>query len=111
MRSGVVEVLDIFRDTLEQLPFAQDKIAVQTLTAQAAQETFAHAIRARRGDGCVKDFNPSANRDSVKGRAIFAVIIADKKPRAFIKRGRLPQLLRHLDLARMACNRHVHHPP
>ena len=109
--SGMIVVLDIFRDILQQLPFAEDKEEVQTLAAQTAQETFAKRIRTRGRKGRAKDFNPHTDRDPVESRAIFAVIVADEKAGAFPKGRCLPQLLRQPDLAGMARDRDMHDPP
>ncbi len=52
VRSGVIEILDIFRDILQQLPFAQEKHKVQALAPQTAEEPLTIRIRAARRWAC-----------------------------------------------------------
>lgn len=111
MWAGVVEAVTVFLDAAEELSFTQDKYTVQTLATQTAEEPFTYSISARCCDGRPKNSNPRACRDPVELRPIFAVMVANEIPRACAKRRRLSQLLRYPDLAGMACNRGMDHPP
>src|SRR5215510_12804341 len=76
--SSVIEVVDVFADPAQELPFAENEPKVQALPAQIAQEPLAYRVRTRSGDRRVNDLDPGARRDPVESGAIFAVMAADE---------------------------------
>ncbi len=89
----MVEVVDVLLDAVPQMPFAQDKQAVQAFPPQAAPKTLAVGVGARCVMRRVEHPYPGAARDAVKRRAILAVIVADQEPWRLAERRRFPQLL------------------
>ena len=110
MRTGMVEVLDVLLDAVAQMPFAQDKQAVQAFPPKAAQKTLAVCVGARSVMRRVEHLDPSPARDAVKRRAILAVIVADQEPWSLTERRCFPQLLGYPALAGMPRDREMHHP-
>ncbi len=109
VRAGTIVVLDLLRHLEQQVAFAQNEQKIQTFTTKATEESFAHRILARRPARRVNDLDPSAGGDPIEDGAVFTVIITNEEAGAFPKRRRFPQLLRHPNLAWMACDRHMHH--
>src|SRR6185295_5155066 len=91
--TGGIEVAGILGHLEPEVSVAQNEQDIQALAAQAAEEPIAHAIGARRGNGCVQDFDPGTDGNPIEARTIFTVIVANEIAWAFAKGRRLPHLL------------------
>src|SRR5262249_54491644 len=110
VRSGVIEIVDIFLHLAQEASFAQNEQAIQALPPQTAHKPLAYRVRARCLDRCVQHLNARPDGHSIKLCPVFAVVVADEKPGTLSEGRRLTQLLGYPGLTRMVRDADMHHP-
>jgi hypothetical protein len=111
IRSGAVEVGDVFLQDPDQIEHAKHQHVIQTLPPQTPHEPFTDRIRLRHFMWRVDHLNAGCPGHTFKAVAILLVIVTDQVLRLLVERSRLAQLLCHLLIRRVFRHSKVHHPP
>ena len=93
MRSGLVEISDIFGYDAPEMALAQNEHVVQAFASQTTEKALAKCVRARGFYRCFQDFNICSISHMLKPLAKFLIIISNEKTWSSTKRCGFAQLL------------------
>jgi hypothetical protein len=109
VRTNLVEVAAVLDEDLVQVLFAEHQRVVQTFSPDAAQEAFAHAVRAGRSNGRLEHSRADALGGAVEVRTELIIPIANDEARPDAEGRRVTHLLRYPRAIRLAGDADVDH--
>lgn len=96
MRSGLIEIVLVFVQPIDQMRLIENEELIQTFFAHGSNPAFSVGIGPRRSKWRADDLNPFGLEDSVEAPTVFPIIIADQMSKMLFLIGQVPEQLARL---------------